>query len=277
MITIIATPQIKKWLEENLTQFQVSTDNKSITHCYEKTTSKNEHFKISIYTTGTLTIDGNIKERIYQKLLQVSGEHNYVGCDEVGVGDFLGPTVYVSVKLTSETINKLSDLFVPIRDSKKLTDAEIMEIYAKTSPFIEHHKQVVYDFEIDGLNSIAQKVNYHHENVFNYENETIIIDLFTTINSFYKYSNELNISWTNNIILETKADNKFLCVALASIYARAIFLQEMAKLEEKYNFPLPLGAGAKPKNAAIEFIRKYSKNELATFCKTSFKTFNEID
>ncbi len=277
MITIIATPQIKKWLEKNLAQFQISTNNKSVTHCYEKTTSKNEHFKITVYTTGTLTIEGNIKERIYQKLLTISGEHNYVGCDEVGVGDFLGPTVYVSIKLTDEIISKLGASFVPIRDSKKLTDAEILEIYAKTASFIEFNKQIVYDFEINGLNSIAQKVNYHHENVIGYQDETIIIDLFTTINSFYKYSNELNISWTDNIILETKADNKFLCVALASIYARAIFLQEMAKLETKYDFILPLGAGAKPKSAAIDFIRKYSKEELATFCKTSFKTFNEID
>ncbi len=276
MITIIATEKIKKWLDCNLKQFTVENKNKSITNCYEKTTSKGERFKITIYSTGTLTIEGNIKERIYQKLISISGEENYVGCDEVGVGDFLGPTVYVAVKLDQEAIAKLATTNYPIRDSKKLSDAEIISIFENTRNFIEYNQQIVYDAEIDGLNSIAQKVNYHFENIFDYEEETIVIDLFTTEKSFYRYSQELDITWPQNIILETKADNKFYSVALASIYARAIFLSQMAELEKKYDFELPLGAGAKPKAAASKFIDKYSKEELATFCKTSFKTFNEI-
>ncbi len=280
MLTIIATPKITKWLDENLNKYAQSSPNKTINQIYEAVTNKGESFKITVYNNGTLTIQGNIKQRIYQKLIVECGEENYIGCDEVGVGDFLGPTVYVAVKFNQSTIEQLAHSNLPIRDSKKLTDTQIKQVFNETSNFIEYSSQVVYDYQIENLNSIGQKVYYHYQNVFvtnNDINDTTVIDLFTTINSFYKYSKELEITWPDNIILETKADNKFLTVALASIYARAIFLEEMAKLEAKYNFTLPLGAGAKPKTAAQEFINQFSKDELATFCKTSFKTFNEIE
>ncbi len=279
MLTIIATPKITKWLEENLNKYAQSSTNKTINQLYETTTSKGESFKITVYNNGTLTIQGNIKERIYQKLISQCGEENYIGCDEVGVGDFLGPTVYVAVKFDQTIIEQLARTNLPIRDSKKLTDEQIKQVFNETNQFIEFSSQIVYDYQIEDLNSIGQKVYYHHQNVITTNNnpdDITIIDLFTTIKSFYKYSQELAITWSDNIILETKADNKFLTVALASIYARAIFLEEMAKLEAKYNFTLPLGAGAKPKAAAQGFIDKFSKDELATFCKTSFKTFNEI-
>ncbi len=277
MLTLTATKPILNWLENNLKNYQVQSTNKTISHSYQTETSKGEKFKIDVYTTGTLTINGNISERIYSSLIKASNEIGVVGCDEVGVGDFLGPTVYVSVELDQESIDYLSTQYLPIRDSKKLTDIQIIEMYNKLEGKIKYNKQVVFDFEVDNLNSIAQKVYYHFENVFDYEKEKIIIDLFTTEKSFYKYSNELDINWTKNIVLETKADSKYLSVALASIIARAIFLQEMAKLEEKYDFELPLGAGAKPKDKAQQFINKYGKNELAKFAKTSFKTFNELN
>ncbi len=279
MLTIIATPKITKWLEKNLNKYAQSSTNKTINQIYETTTSKGESFKITVYNNGTLTIQGNIKERIYQRLISQCGEDNFIGCDEVGVGDFLGPTVYVAVKFNQSTIEQLAQTNLPIRDSKKLTDEQIKYVFETTNQFIEYSSQIVYDYQIENLNSIGQKVYYHHQNVTTTADKldnTIVIDLFTTVKSFYKYSKDLQITWSDNIILETKADNKFLTVALASIYARAIFLAEMDKLETKYNFSLPLGAGAKPKAAAQEFINQYSKDELATFCKTSFKTFNEI-
>lgn len=276
MKTLLATPEMKKWMGQNLAKFAVNPSSKSITDQYQAKTSKGEHFIIKVYTTNTVTIQGNIEERIYETLFKQVNETNHYGCDEVGVGDFLGPTVYVACKLTTDSINKLAKLGLSIRDSKKLKDDEIKDIYAKTKEVVDYEAQIVYDRDIDGLNSIAQKVNYHFENVIDAFDETVIIDLFTTENSFYKYSQELDIEWPEKLILETKADGTYMSVALASIIARAIFLEEMAKLEAKYDFKLPLGAGALPKAAASEFVKRYSKEELSTFCKTSFKTFNEI-
>ncbi len=277
MLTIVATKTMQNWLETNLSKYAVNTNNKNITKQYQTTTSKGEKFIIKLYTSGTLTIEGNISERIYTSLIQNCGEENYVGCDEVGVGDFLGPTVYVSVKIDQNAIEAISKTAYPIRDSKKLSDDQIKEIYQTLVHDVEHHSQIVYDSQLEpGLNSIAQKVNYHFENVFDYEQEIVVVDLFTTENAFYKYSSELHCEWPTNLILETKADGKYLSVALASIFARAIFLGEMAKLEAKYGMRLQLGAGAPAKECGQQVIRQHSKAELATFAKTTFKTFNEL-
>ncbi len=277
MLTIVATKSMLEWLEKNLAKYETTSTNKHVVKQYQTTTSKGEKFVIKVYTTGTLTIEGNISDRIYKSLITNCGENNYVGCDEVGVGDFLGPTVYVSVKIDEKAITAISQTGFPIRDSKKLTDDQIKEIYNNLVHEVEYHSQIVYDSQLEpGLNSIAQKVNYHFENVFDYEDETVVVDLFTTENSFFKYSRELHCEWPQNLVLETKADGKYLSVALASIFARAIFLNEMAKLEAKYDIRLPLGAGAQVKEAGQVFAHRYSKDELATFAKTTFKTFNEI-
>lgn len=277
MLTIVATKSMQKWLKQNLAKYEVESTNKHVTKQYQTTTSKQEKFVIKLYTTGTLTIEGNITERIYKSLIENSGEINFVGCDEVGVGDFLGPTVYVSVKIDQGAIEAISKTGFPIRDSKKLTDDQIKEIYQTLVHDVEHHSQIVYDSQLEaGLNSIGQKVYYHYENVFDYEQETVVVDLFTTENAFFKYSRELECEWPQNLVLETKADGKYLSVALASIFARAIFLEQMAQLEEKWRMKLPLGAGAHAKEGGQVFVRHHSKAELATFAKTTFKTFNEL-
>jgi len=275
MYTFFATSKMKQWLHENMEQFQVPTTNKTIIKSYHGKTKEGGTFKINLYNTNTITIDGTLKNRLYEKLFLECGEQNMIGCDEVGVGDFFGPTVYVAVEFSQESINQLAKLHLPIRDSKKLKDPEIIEVYHTVKDIINFKSQIAYDSQIDpNHNSIAQKVFYHHKNCEQSQSQ-IIIDLFTTEKSFYKYSSNLNITWPNNIILQTKADSHFMTVALASIIARALFLIEMDKLNKKYNMTFPLGAG-KVIPTAKKFIEQYSKDELATFCKTTFKTFNEI-
>ncbi len=274
MYTLLATPKMKNWLFTELGQYQVTNLNKYIVSSYSGVTESNETFKINLYSTNIITINGSLKKRIYEKLFLNVGEVNLSGCDEVGVGDFFGPTVYVSVFFDEETIKKLSSLHLPIRDSKKLTDYEIFKIYNKVHSFLTFSSQIVYDANlVHGLNSIAQKTYYHHQNVKD-DNHTII-DLFTTEKSFYKYSEQLNLTWPPITILETKADSIYMSVALASIIARALFLLEIAKLNDKYNMTFPLGCN-NVKIFANDFIELYSKEELATFCKTTFKTFDEV-
>ncbi len=274
MYTLLATPKMKNWLFTELGQYQVTNSNKYIVSSYSGTTESNDTFKINLYSSNIITINGSLKNRIYEKLFLNVGEVNLSGCDEVGVGDFFGPTVYVSVFFDEETVKKLSFLHLPIRDSKKLTDYEIFKIYNNVHSFLNFNSQIVYDANlVKDLNSIAQKTYYHHQNVK--DDDYTIIDLFTTEKSFYKYSEQLNLTWPPTTVLETKADSIYMSVALASIIARALFLLEMDKLNEKYNMTFPLGC-SNVKNFANDFIELYSKEELATFCKTTFKTFDEV-
>lgn len=276
MYSLCATENIMNWLNKELKTYLVDmsfSKNKYITHEYN-----HKNFNIKIYTTKLIFISGEYKERIYEKLIDISEENNCLGCDEVGVGDFFGPVVYCSVFFDEQTIKILKKKHLPIKDSKKLKDEEIKKIYESLKNDVNFAVEIMYDYQIQEMNSVEQKVYNHHKNCekyFKVSPQKIVIDLFTTINAFNKYSKKLKINWENNLILETKADSKYLSVALASIFARAIFLEEMQKLEKKYNMKFPLGAG-NVKKVGKEFIIKYSKEELATFAKTSFKTFNEL-
>lgn len=255
-----------------ISKYKVTPDKDYIDSSFE---FNDKSTKMTIYNTNTITISGKYEKKIYQQLILASDEIDWVGCDEVGVGDFFGPTVYVSVMLTADSLEQLSKSYINIKDSKKISNNEILEICNHVCSFVDYRYQIIYDSQIDNnLNSIQQKLYYHHKNLFKAENKTII-DLFTTENSFYKYSQKLQLNWPQNLVLETKADSKFLCVALASIIARGIFLTEMAKIQKKYN-KVHLKLGANVKTDAQKFVDVYGKEELAKFCKTSFKTFGEL-
>lgn len=284
MISIQGTEPIIKWLNENLFQknlakYQNLTNNNN--NCKMIMEEQNK-FSIKVYKTNLITIEGtkDYPVRIYNKLIDVCNELNYIGSDEVGVGDFFGPTVYVSVLWNEKTKDFLKKNQIIIKDSKKFKDKDIIEIYQKLKNNIDYSFSIMYDKDnVNKLNSVAQKVYNHNINYYKLKEQqefnNLVIDLFTTVNSFTKYSEELNLKWPQNIILENKADSKYLSVGLASMIARGIFLEEMNTLEAKYNFKFPLGAN-NVKKAGAEFIQKYSKEELSKFAKTSFKTFNEI-
>ncbi len=274
MISVIATKQAQNWLETNLAQYKYYPT-LSYATCGYKGRYPDGDFDIIVYNTNLCTIKGSFANRIYRQLILNSGEYDYTGCDEVGVGDFFGPVVFASIKLNRESLIYLSETPVNIKDSKKLSDDEILEIYSKLKDNISHNFQVVYDQYVDdNLNSISMKSYYHNQNLITTKTNAII-DLYTTENSFNKYTKQLNLTWPTPLILETKADSKFVSVALASIFARAKFIQEMDNLESKYDYNFPYGAN-NVLPTAREFVKDYSKEELATFCKTSFKTFDEI-
>ncbi len=271
MYSIINKKEIDTFLSKELSKFKVNPSNKTIKDMYVS-----DRFTIAVYNSNTLLINGELEDRIYTKLLSLVEEDKYLGCDEVGVGDFFGPTVYCSVRLDQEIIKKLSTSYINIKDSKKFKDEEIMEVYSKLKSIVDYQVEVVFDKDIDNLNSIEQKMVYHNKNTLKFNNvDTCVIDLFTTENSFNKYTQKYNLKWNDNLILETKADSKFYSVAIASIIARGVFLEEMDKLNKKYDMVFPLGS-VNVKKTGSEFIKRYSKEELATFAKTSFKTFDEI-
>lgn len=275
MYSITITSTMLKWLDENMNKYSNLVSNPNLIRHFEGITTTNKSFDIKVYKTNLATISGPFKDRIYKQLLLNCLEENTIGMDEVGVGDFFGPVVYVSTTLTRDSINLLSELYLPIKDSKKLSDYEIKLVYNKIKDIVDYKVQITYDRDIDSnLNSVAQKCFYHNRNVSNLE-FSCIIDLFTTEKAFFKYTKELNLNWPSSLILETKADSKYLSVAISSIIARAIFINEMNQLNKKYQMNFPYGANNVINTANI-FVSRYSKDELKQFCKFSFKTFNEL-
>lgn len=268
MRMIIANEKVREWLDIMYNRFAVDG--------YSAIDYEHHTFKIRLYTNNTLMIQGSEEENIFDQILEVSGEDNYIGCDEVGVGDFFGPSVFVTVRMNDDVKKLIKDNNIPIRDSKKIKDEEIMRIYDVLQDKVEFQSTIIYDKDTDkSMNSVRQKVYYHRQNVLKFKDyDQVVIDLFTTPGSFYEHSLYLGFIWKKEII-EFKADSNYLCVALASILARAIFLKEMNKLKKKYDLNFNYGS-VHVHEQAREFIKRYSKEELGEFCKVSFVTYKDL-
>lgn len=272
MQVMITKEKMVEFLDSTISKYETRPSGKYIAREFS-----HPKFNIKIYTTGTMTIDGSKQYDIYQKLMNYTGEDNSVGSDEVGVGDFFGPTVYCTVYITGASISYIANNYLTIKDSKKLTDDEIIDLYEKhLRDNIDYKCLSVFDSQIpEHLNSIEQKSYYHYSLLQNYKNfKYAVVDLYTTENNFWKVSKKLKQNWPQNTILETKADGKYYTVALASIIARYYFIKEMDKLDEKYNYNFPYGANvAKEAQKVADLL---GKDEMAKFVKTSFKTYKEL-
>ncbi|WP_237077107.1 ribonuclease HIII [Mycoplasma phocoenae] len=212
---------------------------------------------------------------------------DYIGCDETGVGDFYGPIVFVAAYIPVKNIQKIIDLGV--KDSKKITDKKIMEIAPKLMELSIYRKSALSQ---QGNNKLAKFLNtnevkllYHFKNINAMEkeiNKDSFIDQFSTLLSIEKYKTKLlktSLDFKipeNNVLYETKAEDKILSVAVASIIARYLFLQAMSIQNEKYKVIFPLGASNKNIAFGKEFVKIYGKDELYNVAKANFKTIDEI-
>jgi len=64
-------------------------------------------------------------------------------------------------------------------------------------------------------------------------------------------------------------------VAAASVIARATWLDQMKKLEEKAGCPIPKGSGSQAKEVATALFEELGEERMKEFCKMHFKTAYE--
>lgn len=272
MQVMIARPKMVEFLNSTIIQYETRPSGKYVAKEYA-----HPKFNIKIYTTGTMTVQGSKEFDIFKKLMGYTEEEDSLGSDEVGVGDFFGPTVYATVKLTEENLEYIANNYLVIKDSKKMSDDEMFKLFEEhIEGNIEYQVAIAYDKDIPNhLNSIEQKSYYHNKLVNKFDEPRFsVVDLYTTENNFHKVSRKLNLTWPSNLILETKADGKYYSVALASIVARVHFVREMDKLSMKYGIDFPYGANVAKEAQRVAGI--LGRDEMASFCKTSFKTFDNL-
>ena len=80
----------------------------------------------------------------------------------------------------------------------------------------------------------------------------------------------------SDVTFHTKGESYFPSVALASVIARYCFLKEKEILEAKYGMEIPFGASKKVNEFAINFVKKYSLDELKKISKNNFKNLQDI-
>ena len=209
---------------------------------------------------------------------------NSVGSDEVGTGDYFGPVVVSSCYVTKEDIPFLEELGV--MDSKKITDDKILKIAPLIAKRIKYKSMILNNHDYNKFHNNDYNMNkikaiLHNKVLFQMINEEhpnydyIIVDEFAKEARYYDYIKESpNIQ--RNITFMTKAEDKCLSVACASIISRYLFLKEFDKLSDSLHIPLPKGSGKEVDKIGEEIVEKYGKEKLFEVAKINFMNTSRI-
>lgn len=207
-----------------------------------------------------------------------------IGSDEVGTGDYFGPVIVASSFVKKSDISFLENLGV--RDSKKITDDKIKKIAPEIIKRIPHVIVILNNSDYNknyssDVNMNKIKAVLHNKalstliNKDNYNYDMIVIDQFVNKFKYYDYLKG-NTNVLRGITFTTKAEDKCLSVACASIISRYLFLREMDKLSDALGITLPKGAGPQVDLVGREIVSKYGIDKLKDIAKFNFKNTSKI-
>ncbi len=207
-----------------------------------------------------------------------------VGSDEVGTGDYFGPIVVTATYVKKEDIERLEKLGVG--DSKKLTDEKIKKITPELVKIVKYRSVILTNKEYNEkytkeINMNKIKAILHNKVLYQLMMEEkpiidyIIVDEFAREKRYYEYLDGIS-NIQKNITFMTKAEDKNLAVASASVISRYIFLREFDKIADSIHIPLPKGAGKDVDSIGEEIVEKYGEEKLKDIAKLNFKNTDRI-
>lgn len=240
---------------------------------------------VSIYTSGKVLLQGEGAEKYarffgYQVVEETSGQNlPLIGTDEVGNGSYFGGLAVVASFVTPDQHDFLRKLGVG--DSKTLTDQKIRQIAPILKEKIQHQALLLspskYNEVIgDRYNAVSVKVALHNQAIYlllqkGAQPEKIVIDAFTSAKNYDKYLAQEANRFSNPISLEEKAEGKYLAVAVSSIIARDLFLENLENLGRELGYQLPSGAGTASDKVASQILQAYGMQGLSFCAKLHFK------
>lgn len=263
-------------------------------HEHALTPSKNPYIRyflklpqasVSVYTSGKVLLQGEAAESYasffgYQ-VAQVTSEQNFplIGTDEVGNGSYFGGLAVVASFVRPDQHDFLRKLGVG--DSKTLTDQKIRQIAPLLKEKIQHQALLLSPSKYNEVigeryNAVSVKVALHNQAIFlllqkGVQPKKIVIDAFTSSQNYDKYlKNEAN-HFPNPVSLEEKAEGKYLAVAVSSIIARDLFLENLENLGRELGYKLPSGAGTASDKVASKILQAYGMKGLNFCAKLHFK------
>ncbi|AXQ77961.1 ribonuclease HIII [Streptococcus chenjunshii] len=289
MSTVVAKPdkQTLTALQKRLIKQQISNHNPYVTFA-----AKLDQVTILIYTSGKVVFQGSQAEDLAQKLgFQTSGgilkskkesdgKLSLIGSDEVGNGSYFGGLAVVASFVEPEKHQFLKELGVA--DSKQLTDSKILQIAPLLEKDILHQSLLLTPQKYNETvgkgkrhNAVSVKVALHNQAIFlllqkGIRPDNIIIDAFTSPKNYQKYLQKEANRFSQSVTLEEKAEAKYLAVAVSSIIARKLFLENLTRLGQDIGFTLPSGAGPKSDKTASEILAAYGMPGLAHTAKLHF-------
>lgn len=283
------TLKLKSIQEEQL--FKTFSEFQTTPPQYAKWQLKPENCVITCYTSGKTVFQGKDANVYAAAFMQgqdeipntaTTNQYPQAGSDEVGTGDYFGPVCVCASYVTQDNVDFLIKLGV--RDSKQMSDADMLKIGPLLMERIPHSLLIVppqkYNRVHESNNLNAIKAKLHNQAYINLAKKIElpsfkIIDQFTPETSYYRYlQNEPQI--IRGIHFETKAEDKYLSVAVGSIISRYGFLKTWEEMEKKYNMTLPKGSGDKVDIVAQAFVERYGLERLGKIAKLHFKNTEKI-
>lgn len=287
MNTIVLTlsqPEQERLIQTYQTQ-QASANNPYLTAFF-----KLDGASLSLYQSGKVVFQGP-KAALYAADWGYKGQESsqleqgpskqdlpLIGTDEVGNGSYFGGLAVVASFVRPEDHAFLRSLGVD--DSKKMTDQKICQIAPLLQEKIPHQALLLsptkYNQVIDqGYNAVSVKVALHNQAIYlllqkGVQPEHIVIDAFTTSRNYNKYLQAERNHFTNPVHLEEKAEGKYLAVAVSSIIARAMFLENLVQLGQTIGMTLPSGAGSQSDRLASKILQLHGMEGLAQTAKLHF-------
>ena len=240
---------------------------------------------VSIYTSGKVLLQGEEAEKYarffgYEVVEESRGQNlPLIGTDEVGNGSYFGGLAVVASFVTPDQHAFLRKLGVG--DSKTLTDQKIRQIAPILKEKIQHQALLLspskYNEVIgDRYNAVSVKVALHNQAIYlllqkGLQPEKIVIDAFTSAKNYDKYLAQEANRFSNPISLEEKAEGKYLAVAVSSVIARDLFLENLENLGRELGYQLPSGAGTTSDKVASQILQAYGMQGLNFCAKLHFK------
>lgn len=250
-----------------------------------------DEFTILIYTNFTVLFQGKkatieIKKWIADDIEQKEIVIDHIGSDEVGCGDYFGPIVVSACLVTKQDYDYLYN--IKVRDSKQLTDEKIKEI---APLIIDRIPSVTFVLSNQKYNEIHEKNAYNLNKIKAYlhnfvlfkltnkynEINNVVIDQFCSKENYFKYLRDYKTKDVfENVTFETKAENKYLAVACASIVARYQFLNQIDSISKEVGYKVILGANDEVDKLAKKILDEKGFEYLSKYVKVHFKNTEKI-
>lgn len=265
---------------------------------YVSFAAKYRNTTVLVYTSGKIVFQGKEAlslaqtfgyqedKRSQTKASQAKGANQnqqilaLIGSDEVGNGSYFGGLAVVASLVKPTDHSLLKDLGVA--DSKVLTDQKIQTIAPILEEKIPHKALLLSPSKYNEVvgpgkvhNAVSVKVALHNQAIYLLLQEVpkpdkIVIDAFTNQDNYNKYLKNERNQFHNPLTFEKKAEGKYLAVAVSSIIARNLFLENLKKLGEDLGYTLPSGAGTRSDKVASQILAAYGMQGLEHCAKLHF-------
>ncbi len=284
------TPQYAKWqAKDGDTVITLYESGKVVFQGKDADLSSDFWISTEKINSGSVNVKNSSNDKKKDKLDKTSFVNpriynsSSIGSDEVGTGDYFGPIVVTAAYVAKDNISFLEE--IGVKDSKKLTDSQILQIVPKFIKKIEYESIILSnkeynEFYTSDINMNKIKAILHNKVLYKLSSripnyEYIIVDEFAKPYVYYNYLKDSS-NVVRNITFFTKGEDKHLSVACASLISRFIFINEFNKLSKNIGFELPKGASTAVDLAGTKIIEKFGETKLKEIAKLNFKNTDKI-